>query len=86
MPEGIGLDPSLSMYARWIAAGNEAELAVYPGGVHAFTYFDTALARRADAQYRRVSLGVRGSARNDSSAFALTLAPSRPGEGQGTTA
>lgn len=41
------LDDSLFMYARWIAAGNTAELAVYPGGVHGFTGFPTALARRA---------------------------------------
>jgi acetyl esterase/lipase len=33
------LDDTLFMYARWIAAGNEAELAVYPGGVHAFNIF-----------------------------------------------
>ena len=24
------------MYARWLAAGNTAELALYPGGVHGF--------------------------------------------------
>lgn len=30
------LDDSLFMSARWIAAGNDAELAVYPGGVHGF--------------------------------------------------
>jgi hypothetical protein len=30
---------SLFMYARWVAAGNEAELAIYPGGAHGFTLF-----------------------------------------------
>jgi acetyl esterase/lipase len=44
------LDDTLFMYARWIAAGNEAELAVYPGAVHGFTGFDYPLARRADAR------------------------------------
>lgn len=41
------LDDSLFMHARWIAAGNQGELAVYPGGVHGFTAFDTELARQA---------------------------------------
>jgi len=42
------LDDSLFMAARWIAAGNEAELAVYPGGIHAFNAFPTALAEKAN--------------------------------------
>jgi len=44
------LDDSLFMYARWIAAGNAAQLAVYPGGVHGFTAFANKLA--TDAQRR----------------------------------
>jgi len=42
------LDDTLFMHARWIAAGNHAELAIYPGGVHGFSGFPTALARRAN--------------------------------------
>jgi acetyl esterase len=41
------LDDSLFMAARWEAAGNEAELAVYPESDHAFTAFPTAMARAA---------------------------------------
>jgi len=43
------LDDSLFMHARWIAAGNEGELAVYPGGVHGFTGMPNALGRKANA-------------------------------------
>ena len=35
------LDDSLYMHARWVAAGNEAELDVHPGGVHGLTGFPT---------------------------------------------
>jgi acetyl esterase/lipase len=42
------LDDTLFMHARWIAAGNPAELAVYPGGVHGFTSFPFGLAQRAN--------------------------------------
>ena len=41
------LDDSLFMYARWKAAGNEAHLAVYPGGVHGFTSFPVSIGREA---------------------------------------
>lgn len=44
------LDDSLFMHARWVAAGNAAELAVYPGGAHGFTLFPGALAAEANAR------------------------------------
>lgn len=53
------LDDSLFMHARWMAAGNDAELAIYPGGAHGFTLFPNAVADRAavtmDAFLRRVT-------------------------------
>ena len=44
------LDDSLFMYTRWIAAGNQAELAVYPGGAHGFNAFPFALAEQANVR------------------------------------
>tara|TARA_R110000868_G_scaffold29322_7_gene108997 strand:- start:7070 stop:8035 length:966 start_codon:yes stop_codon:yes gene_type:complete len=43
------LDDSLFMHARWIAAGNEAELGVYPGGAHGFVAFPGEISRAANA-------------------------------------
>lgn len=52
------LDDTLFMHARWVAAGNDAELAIYPGGAHGFTLFPNALAEKAgvrmDAFMKRV--------------------------------
>jgi acetyl esterase len=44
------LDDSLFMHARWMTAGNEAELAIYPGGAHGFTLFPNRLAEEAAAR------------------------------------
>lgn len=53
------LDDSLFMHARWVAAGNEAELGIYPGGAHGFVAFPGALAQAAvqqmDAFLQRVT-------------------------------
>jgi acetyl esterase/lipase len=44
------LDDTLFLYARWIAAGNQAELAVYPGAPHAFNIFPLPLGTPANAR------------------------------------
>jgi acetyl esterase len=44
------LDDSLFMFMRYIAAGNRAELAVYPGGAHAFNFFPISIAAQANAR------------------------------------
>ncbi len=41
------LDDTLFMSARWLAAGNQTELAIYPGGAHGFDAFPTRLAEQA---------------------------------------
>ena len=52
------LDDTLFMHARWVAAGNAGELAIYPGGPHGFTLFPSDLAKaatvRMDAFLNRV--------------------------------
>ena len=42
------MDDSLFMHARWLAAGNDSELAVYPGGIHVFNFFPIKIAREAN--------------------------------------
>lgn len=42
------MDDTLFMAARWTAAGNASELAIYPGGVHAFNALPIPLANAAN--------------------------------------
>ncbi|MDF2618690.1 MAG: Alpha/beta hydrolase fold-3 domain protein [Xanthobacteraceae bacterium] len=44
------LDDTLFMAPRWLAAGNPAELAIYPGGCHVFIGFPGSLADQALAR------------------------------------
>lgn len=44
------LDDTLFMHGRWLAAGNPAELGIYPGGAHGFIAFPGSLAEQALAQ------------------------------------
>ena len=46
------LDDSLFMAARWRAAGNDSQLAVYPGGTHAFNALPVELPIKAAANDR----------------------------------
>lgn len=41
------LDDSLFMAQRWLAAGCEVDLAIYPGGFHAFEKLDIGISRQA---------------------------------------
>jgi acetyl esterase/lipase len=55
------LDDSLFMATRWLAAGNKTELAIYPGGVHAFDAFPTTIAAQArERMHRFVANAVDG--------------------------
>lgn len=42
------IDDSMFMYERWRAAANQAELAIYPEGVHAFNQYPIGLARKGN--------------------------------------
>ncbi|MEO0833638.1 MAG: alpha/beta hydrolase [Pseudomonadota bacterium] len=43
------VDDTLMMAARWVGAGNSADLRIYPGGIHAFDILDIPIAREARA-------------------------------------
>ncbi len=54
------LDDSLFLYARWVAAGNRGELAVYPGGAHQFNVYACAMAEEANARAEQFLKQVTG--------------------------
>ena len=45
-------DHTLYLYARWLAAGNEAELQVFPGSPHGFDAFPAPEGRAARERIR----------------------------------
>jgi acetyl esterase/lipase len=47
------IDDTLGMHERWLAAGNSAELAIYPGGAHGFDAFPIEIGRQALARMYR---------------------------------
>jgi acetyl esterase/lipase len=55
------LDDSLFLSQRWQAAGNRVDLAIYPGGVHAFDMFDLAIADASRARQDRFVSGCIGA-------------------------
>lgn len=55
------LDDTLFMATRWLASGNKTELAIYPGGVHAFDNFPIEIATRAkERMHRFIADAVQG--------------------------
>jgi acetyl esterase len=52
------LDDSLFMHARWISAGNQGELAVYPGACHGFNGFPLKVAEAANQRIKDFVFGL----------------------------
>ncbi|WP_319772248.1 alpha/beta hydrolase [Breoghania sp.] len=44
------LDDSLFMAQRWLAAGNDAELSIHPGGCHVFQAFPLEISRQSNSE------------------------------------
>ena len=42
------LDDTIFMYGRWLAAGNKAQISIYPGAIHAFPLMPIKLAQQAN--------------------------------------
>ena len=42
------VDDTLFMYGRWLAAGNKAQISIYPGAIHAFPLMPIKLAQQAN--------------------------------------
>ncbi|MEW6273076.1 MAG: alpha/beta hydrolase fold domain-containing protein [Thermodesulfobacteriota bacterium] len=54
------LDDNLFMHARWLAAGNRADIALFPGGIHAFNAFPSKLAQAAHERQVELVAGLLG--------------------------
>ena len=52
------LDDTLFLHARWLASGSASDLAVYPGGIHAFNVFPGELASAANTRTNAFIAGV----------------------------
>ncbi len=71
------LDDSLFMHARWLAAGNASELAVYPGGPHGFDAMPLTIGRQATARI----LAFIGERLGEGASVQQDLAAARNGDG-----
>ncbi|MFV1992054.1 MAG: alpha/beta hydrolase fold domain-containing protein [Acidimicrobiales bacterium] len=56
------VDDTLFMATRWLVAGNDTQLAVYPGGTHAFDAFPTQIAMDARNKMHEFVRDASGSA------------------------
>jgi acetyl esterase/lipase len=62
------LDDTLFMHARWVAAANDAELAIYPGAVHGFVSYPTEQAKNAAERIHTFLRGAMESTREPAAA------------------